>query len=803
MNPRHITMPLTAFCLLTILVGRLQAQVTPPVPDKGVAALVAVLESEGPVFDKAKACQQLAIVGDASAVPALATLLSDEHLSTYARSALEAIPGDEADKALQQAAETLDGDCLLGVLHSIGKRGDARAIPTLSKRLAAEDRAVQNAAARALAHIGTLKAADILEEAFSKSAPESRPSVAWACLICAQRLAAEGETQKAVALCNLLRNADLPEDLHRAATYNTILAQGKAGIPLLLQMLDSGDQAQIRMALQAARRLGAGVNLSAELTSRFKKQSAKTQSLLLIVLGDLGDTSVLPLVLEAAKNGAGEVRIRAIAALAQLGDESCAAVLFEAVRGPDQAVIDAACAAIVALKGDQFHVRAVEMLGASDSRVVLSAIEIASKRNIAAATGPLLQLARSDDATIRHGAIQALGRTAALDDLPKLIGLTIETLPSEDSKIVQKALKSACVRMPQGRCAEALASTMPEVSSAVRVILLEQLAVIGGPKALETVVATAKSNDDAMQDAATRLLGGWLTADAAPAMLDLSKTLTNSKYQLRALRGYIRIARQLNMTTDERMEVCRNALALSNRNEEKKLVLEVLRRYPSPDGLQTAKSLLENGELKKAAQSTVQVIAKAIAAATPDEAGFVPLFNGKTLDGWKGDMKFWRAENGGIVGGSLTEMVKHNQFLRTEKEYGNFELRLQFKLLGQRTNAGVQVRTQEIPDHHEVSGYQADLGDGWWGCLYDESRRRKVLAGPPQDQRAKPVRVGDWNDYRIRCEGKRIQLWLNGVQTVDYTELDRDIPQTGIIALQVHGNLKMEAAYRNIRIKEL
>jgi hypothetical protein len=188
----------------------------------------------------------------------------------------------------------------------------------------------------------------------------------------------------------------------------------------------------------------------------------------------------------------------------------------------------------------------------------------------------------------------------------------------------------------------------------------------------------------------------------------------------------------------------------------------------------------------------------------PDEDGFVPLFDGKTLSGWKGDMEFWRVQDGAIEGGTLEEKVARNQYLRSEKEYDDFELRLEFKLVGVKgTNGGVDIRVAEKPNSHEMIGYQADLGTNWWGCLYEHGRGRGLLAGPEKEQRAKPVRAGQWNNYRIRCEGKRIQFWINGVQTVDYTEQDPRIPQKGIIALQVHGNLIMEAAYRNIRIKEL
>ena len=184
-------------------------------------------------------------------------------------------------------------------------------------------------------------------------------------------------------------------------------------------------------------------------------------------------------------------------------------------------------------------------------------------------------------------------------------------------------------------------------------------------------------------------------------------------------------------------------------------------------------------------------------------AGFELLFDGETFDGWEGNLDVFRIESNAIVGGSLEAPVEHNDFLCTEQEYGDFELRLQVKLLGENANAGIQFRTKRIPDHYEVSGYQADMGQQYWGCLYDESRRNKILAGIEKEQAAQIVRAGQWNDYIIRCQGDRIQLWLNGVLTVDYTETDPDIARTGIIALQIHGGPPSEAWYRHVRIKTL
>ncbi len=181
------------------------------------------------------------------------------------------------------------------------------------------------------------------------------------------------------------------------------------------------------------------------------------------------------------------------------------------------------------------------------------------------------------------------------------------------------------------------------------------------------------------------------------------------------------------------------------------------------------------------------------------------LFDGKTFTNWEGDDKTFRIEDGAIVGGQLQEKIPHNVFLASTKEYKNFDLRLKFKLLGDdKANAGIQFRSRRIPNHHEMIGYQADLGNGYWGVLYDESRRKKVLAGQDkQDDVLKVLKKGEWNDYRIRAEGKHIQLWINGVQSVDYTEPDDKIEQEGLIAVQIHAGNPAEAWYKEIVIEEL
>ncbi len=182
------------------------------------------------------------------------------------------------------------------------------------------------------------------------------------------------------------------------------------------------------------------------------------------------------------------------------------------------------------------------------------------------------------------------------------------------------------------------------------------------------------------------------------------------------------------------------------------------------------------------------------------------LFDGRTFSGWEGDTtKTWRIVNGEIVGGSLSEVVPHNEFLCTTESYSDFLLKLKFKLEGDEgfVNAGVQFRSRRIADPaYEVSGYQADIGHRLTGALYDESRRNTFLAG--YDSLSAPRGIpGQWNDYEIRAVGNQIAIFVNGEETVNYYEQDPDIPQDGLIGLQIHGGGKALVSYKNITIEDL
>jgi len=184
----------------------------------------------------------------------------------------------------------------------------------------------------------------------------------------------------------------------------------------------------------------------------------------------------------------------------------------------------------------------------------------------------------------------------------------------------------------------------------------------------------------------------------------------------------------------------------------------------------------------------------------------VPIFDGKTLDGWEGDAKVWRVEDGTITGGSM-EGNPQNEFLVTKKEYKNFVMSFEFKLTGTEgfVNGGVQFHSQRIDNPpNEMIGYQADIGGAkYTGSLYDESRRKKNLATADEKLVAGLEKPGEWNRYEIRAEGSRLRLFVNGTETISYTEKDPAIPLAGKIGLQIHGNCKAVISFRNLTIDTL
>jgi HEAT repeat protein len=581
------------------------------------AELIAVLQSESPAAEKAIACKNLAIYGSGKAVPELAKLLGSEQLSSWSRIALEVIPGSEADEALRKATDSLEGLLLVGTINSIGVRRDSSAVDLLTAKLQSPDAEVASAAAVALGRIGSSAASQSLQAVLATAPLNVRSAVAEGCVLCAERFHTAGLEAEAVALYDLVRKSDVPEQRILEATRGAILTRKQQGIALLIEQLKSPSKGLFYIALSTAREFPGG-EIDEALATEMAKATPDRAALIIGAMADRTETVSLPAILKVAKSGPKPVRLAALHALGRVGNAASLSPLLESAIETDPEIAQVAHKGLTEISGESIDKEIVTRLAKPDGKVYRLLIELVGERRIDALPALLKALDNSDKA-VRSAALTSLGNTVPADKLGVLIKQVVTPKSADDAVLAQQALKTACVRMPdRDACSTELATAMERTPVATKIALLKILGAVSGPKALSTIAAAAKNNDPQLQDVASELLGDWMTIDAAPVLLDLAKTAPAEKFQIRAMRGYIKAARQFTMAEPERIEMIQRATEASRRTAEKKLVVEVLKRYPNLETLKLAVKAVQDPELKDEASQAALVIALKIGDKSPE-----------------------------------------------------------------------------------------------------------------------------------------------------------------------------------------
>lgn len=571
--------------------------------------LLAVLHSDAPPNEKAVTCKLLAVHGSSAAVPELAKLLSDPQLASWSRIALEVIPGVAADQALQQAVESLQGRLLVGAINSLGVRRNPDAVDQLTARLQDVDTEVASAAAVALGQIGNTPATVALRAALATAPTKVRSAVAEGCVLCAERLHAAGHAREAAEIYDEVRAAEVPKQRVIEATRGAILARGQEGIPLLLETLRSPDRTMFQLALGTAREFP-GSEVDQALASEMASAPPHRAALIIQAMADRPDTVVLAAVLNAAGQGDTLVRLSAIDALRRVGDESCLSVLLRTATEDDPDLASAAGRTLADLPAANVNPQIVAMLRSATDRDFALLLRLIGQRRIDAVKDVVLALDHADP-EVRSAAMFALGETVSLNDLSVLISQVESPRHPQDATAAQQALMVASTRMPDREmCTTRLVTAMNRSPSATQSILLEIIGAVGGDNALKALADAAKSADPERQDIGSRLLGKWNSVDAAPVLLDLARTAPEEKYQIRALRGYIGIARKFPMPEQQRVEMCQNAMDVASRTDEQQLVLEVLKLHPSKAALDLAMKAKQIPRLTDQATNATEVIAK-------------------------------------------------------------------------------------------------------------------------------------------------------------------------------------------------
>lgn len=612
------------FSLVACLFG------TPVLCADDVADLLKVIQSPSAAdVDRANAFERIGDVAGDDAVDTLAGFLGDTKWSHYARFALQKMPGQKATTALLGALGTVQGDLKVGLIVTIGRRQEPAAIEPLAKLLGEADAGVAAAAAEALGSIGTVAAVESVTTAFGAEQDVARKAALGSALLLAgQRLVKSGQTENAVAVFDLLRGADIPAALRIAATKNAILARGEKGIELLGEQLQSSDQHYFEVGLAAAQVLP-GTPVTDRVIQALKSEAAPVRQVPLIqALSVRGDSRALPAILERLSSDNLAVSEAAITAVGALGDVSSVPTLLAAAHADS---VPVALNALTALKGAD--VNAALMSAAKEPDRAVFAVRALGKRRATEAVDLLFQLAKSDSADVGREAIVALGAVAPEDKFLDLIALLKAARNETQKAAIQEAVHAAITRSTQpDLCAETLGAMIARSSGADRDYLFEQIRTAGGAKAVALMRQYAMGRDESLQDAATKTLGEWLSADAGPVLLEVAKG--NGKFANRALGGYIRLFRQFELPEPERVAMAAEALKVAGRANERNAALEAITRFPCVGTYDLALEQLAAPGSETAAAEAALTIARTVLDLDPakGKAGLQKLIDAKISD---------------------------------------------------------------------------------------------------------------------------------------------------------------------------
>jgi HEAT repeat protein len=610
------------WCLILVIAGAFVAGAA--AADVKESDLIAVLQSDAPKSEKAITCKKLAIYGTEQSVPALAPLLADKELSSWARIALESIPEPAADAALRKALDNLEGRLLIGVINSISVRRDALAVDALTQKLADADAGVASTAAVALGHIGGEKAAKALTQSMADAPAGVRSALAEGNILCAEWFLAHNGSADAVKLYDMVRQADVPYQRRLEAIRGAILARGSAGVPLLMEQLQSKDKDTLGVGLRTAREL-AGRDVTEALADELDHINTDRRPLLLLAIADRSDSAVLPVVYKAAQSGSDDLRITAINVLARLGDVSGVPVLLEAATENNTDLQKAATDTLVRLPGKDVDADLLKRLAQAKGKLRQVLIKLAGQRQINGAAAEVVSSLQDNDEEIRGAAVQTIGiigQEAQTADLVKLLQDTSN--PAERSGI-EKALLSVCGRSGT-ECIPYLRPLTQSSNDQLHMTGLHALAVVGGPEALEAVKSAIKGAEPAVQDGAVRILSTWPhnwpdDSEAGQALLALATSAEKMPHQVLALRGYLQYIRgSKKLSNEQKVAKIKDLLPQIKRPEERRQAIAVLGQAPSDSALELLTNLAEDPSVAEEVYSAmVQIASQNISGISRDQ----------------------------------------------------------------------------------------------------------------------------------------------------------------------------------------
>jgi len=564
-------------------------------------------------------CRQLRQAGSERSVPALVPLVADKDLATVARWALQSISGPRVDEALRDAVCQVQGDLLVGVVCTIGARRDCQAVPLLAPLASDKEPAVAEAALYAMGQIGNKDALAAIQVATASD--DLKRYRFHALLLCAERMAAEGQSTEASAVYRDLYEQSGDVVIQIGALRGIMTKDPDKAPPLVTAALRAEDTKLRLSAAKLACELGGAEILNPILSTlpTFPKDVQTT------ILGMVNEKATLPAVLTAADSNEEGIRVAALGAIGRLGDENAIPRLLPiatAGSGGEQAAARKSLQQLRCADVDRALV-AVAQDGEMAQRI--EAIRTLAARNATFVIPTLLDLAENSDQAVRIEAIGAVGAVAGCQAFPRMLQILAGAESAADRGAAEKASIAIGQRTPAIHpdwAAERVLAVMPDQSAEVRCALLRVLATIPSGKSLDGLRSTAGDADASVKDTAVRGLVNWPDAVPIEDLLELARSSDSQVHKVLALRGVTRMAALPDdRPPQQKVKLLAEAMNAAARPEEKKLVLGALAEIGHPAALELALGYLSDESLEDEAAAAVVKIAKSVQKTDLNAAG--------------------------------------------------------------------------------------------------------------------------------------------------------------------------------------
>ncbi|MDD4869175.1 MAG: HEAT repeat domain-containing protein [Kiritimatiellae bacterium] len=563
----------------------------------------------------------MGIVGTVRSAPALAALLAGEERTSHAaRYALESMPCPEADTVLIEALAKTSGLVKAGIINSLGTRRDRTAVPTLIKLLSDPDIQVVASAITALGRIAGPEVLAVLNMVKIDSSLVLQTPLNEAFLMCAEALVSSGDKKTAYEIYEKIYESKAPQYFRVAAYRGLILTSDeKKALKLVEKGLKGKERSSLTASLQMAGELK-GENATKALSKLLPKLSPEIQCRFIDALVQHDGSSVLEALLSIADSRNPDVRIAVLKAMSRVGNDSAVPLLLKSLASSKNVEQESAREALIRLQDKNSTKLIAENLSKIEGLTKLEVIRILGLRRDVSAIPILLKLAEDTDESIRITSIQSLAMLANEASSGDLVTLLLRAKTESQRSEIEKALALAGTRSTnKDQCAAPVVAALAGTDVTGKCALLRVCGNLTGSTALNALREGIKNNDAEVQGTAIRSLASSHNPEAIPDQLAYAKNTANQTYRVLLLRGCMKmIDEDVNIPAGRKIEICKDVMSVSDRFEEKMLVVSCLSKLNTIESLKVLETFLSDNSLKKDAATAILKIGKSFDASQTD-----------------------------------------------------------------------------------------------------------------------------------------------------------------------------------------